>query len=79
MALEVGLFDDSSFGDSVGSERKVADILEVGEKSLSSSTLGSFNKNAQRLEVSILTTDEGGNVDDLPVYCSAFRCDDTHN
>jgi hypothetical protein len=76
MAVEIGLLDSSSSGDSIDPKYGIVDVLEAGKKSLKSSTLESFNKKVQHLAAGILTTDDDDNADDLPAYNGVFADDE---
>ena len=70
------MLDKNSPDDLVDAKYKVVDILEAGEKSLKSSTLGSFNGKVRSFAAGILTTDDEENAEDLPVYSGGCVDDD---
>ena len=75
-AIETRMLEKDSPDDLVDAKYKVVDILGAGEKSLRSSTLGSFNKKVRSLSAGILTTDDGENTESLPVYSGGYIGDD---
>ena len=74
-AIEIGLFDNDSPDDTIDSKYGVVDVLDAGEKSLKSSTLGSFNKKARHLAAGILTIDDDEDIEGLPTYSGVLTDD----